>query len=179
MEHFEYVVKPPDGYKKLRNLKIRLLVFYFAFALAVIILTLFFVPPIIWPVIAVAAVGILAAAVAFTWRLTKSEFEYSVDNGVLTVSMIYSGRTRRTVLEFSLRDAELIAPTNGLYDGKIRDFNPEATYWGVYTLEQANYFAIFTDEDDTKTVLYFNADLDTVKRFRRINGRTVVSFEKS
>ncbi len=178
MEHFEYVVRPPEGYKKLRNLKIRLLVIYAAFVAVAVFLTLAFVPLPLWPVIAVVAAAVLAVAVALTWYRTKSEYEYSVDDGVLTLSVIHSGRTRRTLLEFSLRDAELIAPTNGLYDGKLRDFAPDAAFWGVYTVEQANYFALFTDEDGTKTVLYLSADLDAVKKLRRLNGRTIVSFEK-
>ncbi len=178
MEHFEYIVKPPKGYGRLRSLKIKLLIGYAAFLAVTVFLTLAFVPLPLWPVMAVVIAGILGAVAAFSWRYTRSEYEYSVDDGVLTLSIIYSGRTRRTILEFPLRDAEIIAPTNGLYDGKIRDFDPEATYWGVYTVEQANYFAIFTDEDDTRTVFYLHADLDAAKKLRRINGRTVVSFEK-
>ncbi len=179
MEHFEYIVKPPEGYTRLRNLKIRLLIFYIAFAAAVVVLALLFVPAIIWPIIAAAAVGLLAAFVFFTWRLTRSEYEYSVDDGILTLSEINSRSWRKTLLELSLRDAELIAPTNGLYDAKLRDFNPEVSYSGVYTAEQANYFVLFTDEDNCRAVLYIFADTDAAKKFRRINGRTVVSFEKS
>ncbi len=177
MEHFEYIVKPPEGYKKLRNLKIRLLILYTVFAVVAVFLTLALVPLPLWPVIAVVAAAVLAAAAVFSWRFTKSEYEYSVDDGIMTLSKIYSGRTRKTLLEFSLRDAEMIAPTNGAYDGKLRDLDPESVYWGVYTAEQANYFVIFSD-DDSRTVLYFYADRETVKKIKRVNGRTVVSFDK-
>ncbi len=175
MEHFEYVLKPQRGDARLKRLKIKLFALYFAAFGVPVGLSVLFVPVPLWPVMAVVTASVVFCAVAFTWYKTRPEIEYSVDDGVLTVANIYSGRIRRTILEMPLRDAALIAPLTEAFEARLREFDAETTYVGVFDGSQANYFVLFTDEDEKRAVLYLYADAETAKRFKRINARTVLT----
>ncbi len=175
MEHFEYVVKPPAGDKRLRRLKVGLWIIYALCVALPALLTYLFIPVPIWPVMLIIIAALLTCTVAFTRPRTRPEYEYSLDDGILSISVIYAGRTRRPILELELRKAELIAPTDGVHDGKLKDFDPEVSYSAVFDADQANYFILFTDEDNSRAVLYLSADREAAKHFRRVNGRTVLS----
>ena len=101
---FDYILKPPDGYKKLKKRRALLVVLYIVIALGGIgtaILTwqygLFF------PTVALA-VGIDIFAIVFTWKKTKPEYEYLIEAGEFSFSAIYGGRSRRTLLTLDLAD---------------------------------------------------------------------------
>ncbi len=171
---FDYILKPPVGYEKLKKRRILLIVLYVGIALVGIgtgILTWHY--GLFFPSLALAA-GIDLLAIAFTWRKTKPEYEYLVEAGEFSFSAIYGGKTRRTILTLDLTDAELIAPANGLYDSKLRDFAPQNEIFGVFTDEQKNYFMLFRNENDEPTVFYFHADSELVRVLRKYNAKTVV-----
>ena len=171
---FDYVLKPPVGYKKLKNRRILLVVLYTAIALVgafVGVLTWHY--GLLFPTVALA-VGIDIFAVIFTWRKTKPEYEYLVEAGEFSFSAVYGGRTRRTLLTLDLADVMFIAPHNGLYASRLRDFAPKREINGVFTEDQKNYFMLFTDENDEPTVFYFHADAELVRVLRKYNAKTVV-----
>ena len=174
MEHFEYVIKPQPGDARILRLKIKLFVLYFAVLGVPVGLSVLFVPSPLWPVMAVVTASVVFCAVAFTWHKTRPEIEYSVDDGVLTVANIYAGRIRKTILETPLRDAALIAPMSEEFEERLREFDAETSYVGVFDNSQASYFMLFTDEDERRAVLYLYADADIAKRYKRLNPRTVI-----
>lgn len=157
------------------KLKIKLFLLYFAVLGVPVGLSVLLVPVPLWPVMAVVTASAVICAVAFTWHKTRPEIEYSVDDGVLTVANIYAGRIRKTILETPLRDAALIAPMSEAFEERLREFDAETSYVGVFDNGQANYFMLFTDEDERRAVLYLHADADAAKRFKRINARTVLT----
>ncbi len=172
---FDYILKPPDGYKKLKKRRALLVVLYIVIALGGVgtaILTwqygLFF------PTVALA-VGIDIFAIVFTWKKTNPEYEYLIEAGEFSFSAIYGGRSRRTLLTLDLADVAFIAPSNGLYDSRLRDFAPKKEIFGVFTEEQKNYFMLFTDENDEPTAFYFHADAELVRALRKYNAKTVVT----
>jgi len=171
---FEYVVKPPIGYKKTRRRKIDLIILYIAIGI-LIPLAVFFIPAFNRMIVPVFVLCVIAdvAAFYFTWPKTKPEYEYSIELDVFRLSVIYGGRVRRTLVRTEIRKAELIAPNNGAHENKIKDFAPEREYSGAFTDEQKNYFMLFRNENDERSVLYFSADAEQIKQFRRLNGRTV------
>jgi len=170
---FEYVVKPPKGYSKIRKRKTGLIIFYIAFFIAAVALVFavnkgFAVP-------GVFLIGVADFVIYYvTWQKTKPEYEYCIELDIFKLAIIYGGRSRRVTVKTELKKAELIAPNNGMYQNKIKDFAPEKEYSGVFTDEQKNYFMLFRNENDVKSILYFSADVEQIKHFRRLNGRTVV-----
>ena len=171
---FEYVVKPPLGYKKTRDRKRNLIILY-CFIGIIIPLAVFFVPILNRMIVPVFVLCVIAdiAVFYFTWIKTKPEYEYSIELDEFRLSVIYGGRVRRTLVRTELKKAELIAPNNGAYESKLKDFAPEREYFGVFTEEQGNYFMLFRNENDERSVLYLSADAEQIKQFRRLNGRTV------
>ena len=172
---FEYVVKPPRGFKKIKSLKIKLIIIYCAFC-AVALGAVFFSSK-LNALAAPAAVltGIFCFVIYYlTWPKTKPEYEYSIELGRLRLSAIYGGRIRRIIVKTELREAELIAPNNGMYENKIKDFAPEREYSGTFSDGQKNYFMLFRNERDEKSVLYFWADVEKISQFKRYNGKTIV-----
>lgn len=53
---------------------------------------------------------LMYAIVKVTWRFTSVEYEYAIEAGELTVSVIYSGTSRRVKCRAYLPEATLIAP---------------------------------------------------------------------
>lgn len=137
---------------------------------AVIVLT-----PAIHALIPLAAIALstLFTLVFFSWRRTKPVYEYDIAAGILTVAVIYAGRSRRKLLETEIKDALLIAPDDGSYAGKLKDYSPEKEYRAVFAPSEQNYFMLFENGDGQKAVLYFFGDPALVRFLRRHNGRTV------
>ena len=159
---FEYIVKPPKDYKKLKRRKIRLAVFYCAFCVITFACVFFtFLNRFLVPFMAVIAI-LLYFIIRFTWPKTKPVYEISIELGVLRVAAIYGGRVRRLILK------------TGMYENKIKDFAPEKEYNAAFVDEQKNYFMLFVNENEEKSILYFNANVDQIGRFRRLNARTYI-----
>ena len=172
---FEYVVKPPVGYEKTRRRKRNLIILYLFVGVILPVAVLFipFVNRLIVPAFFVCVITDIAVFY-LTWPKTKPEYEYAIELDEFRLSVIYGGRIRRVLIRTELRKAELIAPNNGMYKNKINDFAPEREYFGAFTEDQINYFMLFTNENYEKCILYFSAEVEQIKHFKRLNGRTVV-----
>lgn len=171
---FDYILKPPAGYKKLKKRRTALVTLYVALALVGVGIGAFtWQYGLFFPSLALFG-GIDAFTVVFTWKKTKPEYEYLIEAGEFSFSAVYGGRSRRTLLSLDLADAKIIAPTNGLYDSKIVDFAPQNTVYGVFTEEQINYFMLFPNRADEPTVFYFHAAEGLVRALRKYNAKTVV-----
>ena len=119
------------------------------------------------PLVALAPVA-LWIAVFLTWRYTKVEYEYSITSGVLTFSEIYGGRSRKTVVEFKLKDCFSIAPLSEF--GKRDEAETDVTYSALADKESPNaYFASFEDEKGRRCVFFFEATEKTLKICRFYN----------
>lgn len=121
---YEYVVAEKKT-PKLRARRAGLIALYILFPIVALVIT------------AMSKVGPLLAAmctflaiatwmlVFFTWRYVSVEYEYTVVSGRVTFCKIYGGRSRKKLLEFMIKDAELIAPTDDVNIGKVKYFEPE------------------------------------------------------
>ena len=170
-----YSVKPPEKYGKTKKKKIKLIILYVAIfvlpSAAVMFLTLN--PKL------VAYTVLFSLAMSFigfklTWDKTNPEYDYTLEGGVFTLAVIYGGRTRRTRLEIDLADACLIAPKNGVYDGRIKEFSPQQTVTGVFEEEQSNYFILYRDENDTPSIAHIYADEEALKVMRLVCAKTYI-----
>lgn len=168
-----YSVKPPENYKKLKKRARRLILTYVALCILPFVLAYTLTRSaevLLYMIIPVAVLCFVT--VRITWTKTKPEYDYTVEAGDLTLAAVYGGRMRRELDVIVLSGAELIAPKNGVYDGRVRDFAPQKTVNGVFTDEQSNYFILYRDASDTPSIAHIYADEETVKVLRACCPKT-------
>ena len=119
------------------------------------------------PLVALAPVA-LWIAVFLTWRYTKVEYEYSITSGILTLSEIYGGRSRKVITEFKLKDCCKIAPLSEF--GKRDEAETDVTYSALGDKDSPNaYFASYDDEKGRRCVVFFEATEKALKICRFYN----------
>lgn len=148
---YEYVVKPRNVRRRLGAL----LAYGATFLLLLVLFQLLHVAGTEFLVI--SAVLTLAVAL-FTWKYTKVEYEYSLTDGVLTLSRVYSGKARRRVAEITLKEASAIMPYDGEYIERAVAYAPERAIDFTADLQAPNvYCALYEREDGRRGILYFEA----------------------
>ena len=155
-DRYEYVVKPEKTAKN-TVLKMLLIIsyvlfviawFFFGLMLKIVVPLLAFIPITLW---------ILIFA---TWRYTDVEYEYAVESGIITFSKIYGGKSRKKMLMFDIRDAEVILPLGDKGTRRVLDdFDPQQEfYFAAGENAEDSFLAICTDENDVRLAVSFTAD---------------------
>ena len=110
----------------------------------------------------------------FTWRYVQIDDIYYIESGSLTLVRKYGNRTKRTLTELRIKDAELIAP---LADsaGYVRDFSAEREIDARPSADAADvYVILYKDKDGKRTALYIQATAAALKSLRYYNEKAVV-----
>ena len=108
--------------------------------------------------------------VFFTWRYTQVEYEYSFFSGVITVSRVLGGRSKKKLAEITIRSASAILPCEDEYAAQIEAYgrktvfaasseNAADLYAVLYQNEQGERCVLFMEliEKAQKIVRYYNA----------------------
>ncbi len=79
---------------------------------------------------------IMYAVIALTWKFTEPEYEYSIEAGTLTVSIIYGGKTRRVRASIDLTKALRISRyESGLTASReissVKDLSADGEVWCI------------------------------------------------
>lgn len=137
--------------------------FLFAgFALRIIVPFLAFIPLSLWVLI------------FLTWRLTQVEYEYSFFGGVLTVSRVLGGRTRRELCAINIKSASDILPYDDAYMQKIENFSADRTFLAASSNDALNLYCIlWTDEENRRNALFFEPTEKALKILRYYNMSAV------
>ena len=114
--------------------------------------------------------------VYFTWKYTKPEYEYSVTSGRVTFSVIRGKRSRKEMLNFTIRECLQIAPaTDGEWIAKLEAYDPEIVYSAVSDVNSPDkYYAAFETADGKRAVFYFEATEKMLKLCRNYNSSHTV-----
>lgn len=117
--------------------------------------------------------------VFFTWRLTQVEYEYSFFAGVLTVSRVLGGRTRKKLCEVPIRQLSDVLPYEDEFLRKIENFSAERTVFAASD-EQAPhlYVLLWKDADGVRTALFLEPNEKALKILRYYN-MSAVTLRKS
>ncbi|MCQ2354576.1 MAG: hypothetical protein MJ102_05655 [Clostridia bacterium] len=115
----------------------------------------------------------------FTLRYVKIDYEYVVESGYLTFSIVqnaFNHRIRKKKMNLNLRSATVIAPKTAEYEGKIAEFAPEIEY-NALSCEDAEdrYFALYKDDKGKRCAFYFEATEKMLKICRYYHSDTVVT----
>ncbi|GEM_PF-1382820 len=164
---FEYVVSAQKG-ATVKIKRLLLILFYVAFTVGAIVgITLTRLGA---PFIALVPLALFAIIIP-TWRRTKIEYEYSFLSGVMTISKIIGGRSRREVVCIRLSDLDAIVEDTAEGREKLQRFNPEvmtdipAASTGTYP-----YIAMWMDEGGKRralTVQLVDNSIKIVKTYNR------------
>ena len=125
----------------------------------------------------VLMLALTAALVVFTWKFVQVEYEYSIWGGSFFLAKIYGKQMRRELLEIDLKRAVLIAPRTEEFLKKANDLKPNELRWAVSSPKSENvWLLIYTDEDQSTSLLFFEADERSYRLLRRENPRATVNF---
>ena len=164
--------------------RIGLIFFYVAYVLAWLIMGLQL--RIIVPLLALIPIT-LWIIIFITWRYVSVEYEYSITSGVLTFSKVFGNRSRRKMLEITLKDAVRIAPLdNAEHSARATAWHPEREYSAISSLTAPDiYYILFEFEDlrqkeKRRAIFYFEATAKalSVCRFYNPSATTVTKTQR-
>ena len=165
---YEYVVKPSNVRRRLCAI-IGYFVTFFALLVMLRVLRVALIECLI-----ISAVLVLCECL-FTWKYTSVEYEYSLTEGLLTLSCVYSGRARRLVAEITVAQMSAIMPYEGEYIERARRYAPERSIDFTADLQAPSvYCALYEREDDRRGILYFEATSRMLSIMRYYNHGTVL-----
>ncbi len=101
----------------------------------------------------------LFVLIRITWKYTKVEFEISLISGILSLSEIYGGRSRKTIFEIPLKSIDAIAPYDDEGYERVLRYAPELEYSALSSKNAEDvYFALFEDTNEKKVIFLFECD---------------------
>ncbi len=97
--------------------------------------------------------------IVMVFRLTKSEFEYTIVMGEMTVEAIYGKRFRRKLASFKLSDADRIFPVSGANDKQIEHLRPSKLIYAAPKKSEHLYCLYIKDNvsKNAKTAIVFSS----------------------
>ncbi len=115
--------------------------------------------------------------VFLTWKYTEIEYECSFFSGVLTVSKILGGKSRKKMTEVRLRDLGAVFPCNEENLPRINAFGATERIFAASSPNAEDLHAALWEDPDTKKrcVLYFEANEKAIKIIKYYN---MASFAK-
>ena len=172
---FEYTVAEQAS-KHLTLRRVALIVFYILWVVTCILVGLLASQLLI-------SVALLACTlwpiISFSWRYTKIEYEYSFFGGVLTVSRILGGKSRRVLCEVSLKNLAAVYPCEEEYIARAEQFGASKTIMAASSADAENLcVALWCDENDAKYALYFEPNERAVRIIKNENYTATTALKK-
>lgn len=86
----------------------------------------------------------------FTWRYVQVEYEYSITSGILVFTEVYGGRSRKKMMQVTLKDAVAILPlSDPRTEAQVERFAPDIVYSAIPSVKaEDTYVLLYVDEND-------------------------------
>ncbi len=168
---YEYVASPrkQPAYRLKRALMV---IAYAVYVVALLIVGM--TTKLLVPMLALVPLS-LWIIVFFTWRYVSVEYEYSLTGGVMSLSYIYGGRSRKHVADIRIKSMSAVAPFDGEYIKQAEAYAPEHTLDFTSDLQKPEvYYALYETEEGRRGILYFEATEQTLKILRYYNSAVVI-----
>ena len=123
------------------------------------------------------ALAPMAAVILYnlTWPLVSIEYSFTVDASELIVETVYGGRRKKKLFTSKVRDLSLIAPYDDEYKAEADAFGADRRIEAVPNMECYDlYFALHTDENGKKTIIFFQATAQSLKALKYYNSSAIV-----
>ena len=113
----------------------------------------------------------------FTWRYVSVTYRYEIFSGDFVFSKILNDRHKKPMFKLKIKDLERIAPYHDRVEqSRIEAYRVEKTLWAASSKESPDlYYALFTDNEGKRTVLYFEATRKALQLLSFYNKNTVLS----
>ena len=112
--------------------------------------------------------------VFFTWKYTKPDYKYVIDEAYITFYRVI-GKKQKEVVRIKIADAAYIVPLETALD-EIKDFEPKRIYSALPCHAcPDSYIILFTDKDGKHAAFMFKATSPALKCLRFYNKSTVLS----
>ncbi len=116
----------------------------------------------------------------FTWPAVSIEYSFTVDASVLTVEKVMGGKKKVKLFETKVKELSLIAPYDADYRAEADGFGADNRVEAVPSMDCYDlYFALHTDEQGKKTVVFFQATAQSLKALKYYNSSAIVMRETS
>jgi hypothetical protein len=166
INYFEYnVEKKPDGKTKLQRVGIFLLDIVLAIILCLTLDK---------TLLLVAFCGfalIFAILTFFLYKRTQIEFEYEINAGEFTMSKVYGGRTRKEIISQKISAFHYLAPYTEEYFKEATKGEQVKMYMCISSPDAMDqFFGIFTDENNNKCAVVFQAPKKAISIIRFYNS---------
>lgn len=156
--------------------RISLIFCYIAYVLALLLIGLS--TRIIVPLLALIPIT-LWMIIYFSWKYVNIDYEYSMTSGHLTFSKIYGSRKRKVMFETEIKSISLIAPYNDKYFAEAERYAPVIEYNSLSSSKASNqYFALFENKDEKKSIFIFEAEEKSLKIFKFYNSSATIIEKK-
>lgn len=163
------VRKKSEGKYKLK--RILMISAYTAFALAYFLLFVGMNIPMF-----IALLPVLTWIITFfTWRFVSIEYEYYILDGEFRLIEVFGSKSMRELCRARISAMEVIAPYRGSAKHKADAFDAADRICGVSTMDNPDiYYAVFTDAEGKKRVVFFEATEKTLKVIKYYNSEIEV-----
>ena len=109
--------------------------------------------------------------VFFTWKYTNVAYEYSFWGGELKVNRMFGEKSRRPLVTVKIRELKAVYPCKDSYRAEIKNFAPEREIFAASSDDADRLVvALWTDENNKKVALYFEADEKAYRILRYYNS---------
>lgn len=153
--------------------RVALITFYILFVVAVLIAG--FITRIFWPLLAFIPIS-LWLLIFITWRYVCVEYEYSATSGTLTYCKIFGNKSRKRILDISLKSAVRIAPlSKEMHRNFAEQYHPEREFYAVSSANSEDvWFILFelgakSNKDKRRAIFYFEPDEKMLRICRYYN----------
>lgn len=163
---YEYVVKQAQN-GRLIFLRAVLIVFYVLWTVGNVAVVLLHKN--LFALIAVVLPLSLWLLIRFTWRRTYVEYEYSIFGGVLTVSRILGGKSRKELVSVTLRNLAMVIPYDDAHFQPIVNFDARKKMFAVSSMDAAVIYALLWKEGDERRLLCIEPDERLIKLIKHHN----------
>jgi len=111
----------------------------------------------------------------FAFVRSDVEFEYAINDSLVTLARIYSKSRRKTVFEVEGKDILFVAPATNEGMARARTFSPEKSY-EIVTGEETdtNWVMIFEGEKGERYLFLFTAEKEITKILKILKPSALV-----
>ena len=172
---YEYVVAKKNDAASVIKKVLAILGYILAGLVILVAFTLLHVPQFI----AFAPIAVLALWF-FTWRYLNVEYEYSMTSGVITFTKILGGRSRRQILELTIKEMKEIRPFEDGAKEHLETLGLKNDYVLVSDIDSPDvYYAVFENDKSELEVVYFEATKKALSIFKFYNPSSTKVIEVS
>ena len=169
----DYTVKkkPEGGFKVMKNLFWPLV----AVVMLALVVLFIFINPYLGLGFLVFSMLMLIALNYFVYRYFQVEYSYAIENSELIATEIYGQKSDKLLLHIKMSQVEAVAPYEGEYPAAADDFFiKERIDLRSCPAAADAFYALYTKDDGTRGVMFFEACEKTLKAFKYYNSKNTV-----